>query len=71
MGYIDYDAASYEQAMADDFLASVAAAEYDEYANRPWPVMCDICAAQDFASEKALRTKGWELGKGYEFCPSH
>jgi hypothetical protein len=45
--------------------------EADEYENRPYPVMCDICETQDFASEKTLRAKGWELGKGYEFCPSH
>lgn len=42
-----------------------------QHEQRPWPVMCDLCSAEDLAPEKALRAKGWELGRGYEFCPNH
>lgn len=45
--------------------------EADEYHNRPHEVRCDICDAEGYGSEQYLRSIGWELYRGGEFCPGH
>jgi hypothetical protein len=30
---------------------------------------CDVCTNNDFDTEKALVSAGWELSQNYQFCP--
>ena len=54
----------------DAYIEQQMAAMREHY-ERPYAVMCDICDAECYAPEASLRRLGWELGKGYAFCPAH
>lgn len=58
------------QQMYDDQQAEESYAAHVESTKR-YNVRCDLCSAEDYAPEQTLRERGWELGRGYEFCPTH